>query len=117
MAMAKPPMGPPRLMRDDRAAELGVMAALPPVVEVATVELEAGAVEETITEVREADVEVLVTKLVVPVLVEVLLVVVVEVVEVEEPVVVEVEVPLAMEKSPVLAKTLVTLPMSTASSV
>lgn len=45
-------------MRDDKAAEVGVMAALLPLV-VAAVELEAGAVEETITEVKGAEVEVL----------------------------------------------------------
>jgi len=110
-------MGPPRLMRDDKAAEVGVMAALLPLV-VAAVELEAGAVEETITEVKGADVEVLVTELVVPLFVAVdveVLLVVAMVEEVEE--LVEVEVPLAIEKSPVVAKTLVMLPISTASSV
>jgi len=111
-------MEPPRLMRDDNAAEVGVTVELVPLVAVlvVAVELEAGAVEETITEVKGADVVVLVTEPVAVALVvdvETLLVVAVE--EVVE--LVEVKVPFAMEKSPVLAKTLVILPMSTASSV
>lgn len=58
------------------------------------------------------------TELVVPLFVAVdveVLLVVAMVEEVEE--LVEVEVPLAIEKSPVVAKTLVMLPISTASSV
>ena len=54
-------MEPPRLMRDDNAAEVGVTVELVPLVAVlvVAVELEAGAVEETITEVKGADVVVL----------------------------------------------------------